>query len=185
MSKVQIIALLLSIIFLGIATGITTLKVPNYENKILDEDSTISKLRYEITKDMVQGLYTMDVQTERRIDLLNIHFKKKMNEAMAISKARSKLEQRLLVQIIHQHSISRSYLSHILYEKAGVRRKMPEHTKSASITGRISQTILLQVSTKITQSPLVRAGFTAARAVRVGHIPKSSLRTGFHPKGHK
>ncbi|MHC4123738.1 MAG: hypothetical protein ACYSSI_09215 [Planctomycetota bacterium] len=96
MSIVQIIALLLSIIFLGIATWISTLKVPNCENKILNEDSTISKLRYEITKDMVQGLYTMDVQTERRIDLFNIHFEKKMNEAMTTSKARSKLEQRLL-----------------------------------------------------------------------------------------
>lgn len=96
LSKVQIIVLLLSIILLGIATWITTLKVPNCETKILDKDSTISKLRYEITKDLVQGLYTMDVQTEGRIDLLNLHFEKKMNELMTTSKARSKLEQKLL-----------------------------------------------------------------------------------------
>jgi len=37
----------------------------------------------------------MDVQTEARIDLFNIHFEKKMNEAMSTSKARSELEQKL------------------------------------------------------------------------------------------
>ena len=92
---VQIIVLALSTIFLGTATWITTLTVPNWETKMLDEDSTISKLRYAITTDTIQGLYTTDVQTEARIDLFNIHFEKKMNEMMSTNNAISKLEQGL------------------------------------------------------------------------------------------
>ena len=40
-------------------------------------------------------------------------------------------------------------------------------------------TILLQKSTKITQQPIVKAGLTAAVTASVGHIPRSSLKTGF------
>ena len=39
--------------------------------------------------------------------------------------------------------------------------------------------ILLQKSTKITQHPIVKAGLTAAVTANVGHIPKSSRKTGF------
>ncbi len=40
-------------------------------------------------------------------------------------------------------------------------------------------TILDHRSTNITLRPIVRAGFTAAVTAKVGHIPRSSRRTGF------
>jgi hypothetical protein len=40
-------------------------------------------------------------------------------------------------------------------------------------------TMLLHTSTKITQSPIVKAGFSAAVTASVGHIPSSSRKTGF------
>ncbi len=39
--------------------------------------------------------------------------------------------------------------------------------------------ILLQSRTKMTQSPIVKAGFTAAVTASVGHIPSSRRKTGF------
>ena len=40
-------------------------------------------------------------------------------------------------------------------------------------------TMLLQIITKMTQSPIVNAGLTAAVTASVGHIPSSSRKTGF------
>ncbi len=38
---------------------------------------------------------------------------------------------------------------------------------------------LLQTSTKMTHSPMVRAGFRAAVTARVGHMPRIMRKTGF------
>jgi len=40
-------------------------------------------------------------------------------------------------------------------------------------------TMLLQIRTKMTLRLMVRAGFSAAVTASVGHIPSSSLKTGF------
>ena len=89
-AKPQIIFAAVSAIFLAVATWMTTSHIPKIENKINNEDSMIKEIRHQITKDLVQGLYAMDVHTDRRIDLLDVRL-----ESIMVS-SKSKREQLLL-----------------------------------------------------------------------------------------
>ena len=89
-ARPQIIAAAISAIFLAIATWMTTLQIPRIEDEINNEETMIKELRHQITKDLVQGLYAMDVHTDRRIDFLDVRLESMMG------KSRSKRGQLLL-----------------------------------------------------------------------------------------
>ncbi len=91
---VQIIAATASAICLGTATWITTLQVPKIKANIDKQESIINELRYQTTQDLVQGLYAMDVYTDRRINIIDIRLERMMN------KSRTKLEELLLEEVV-------------------------------------------------------------------------------------
>jgi hypothetical protein len=89
-ARIQIVAVAVPGILLLIATWISTLQIPNIQDMIDSEDSTIRELRDKTTNDLVQGLYATDVHTDRRIDFLDVRL-----ERIMVS-SRSKREQLLL-----------------------------------------------------------------------------------------
>jgi len=91
---VRILATAVSAVSLGIATWITTLQTPIVEQEIANLDSSIKELRYQITKDLVQGLYAMDLVTERRINLIDVRLERVMNSS------RTELEGSLLKEVM-------------------------------------------------------------------------------------
>lgn len=95
---IQIIIAVVSAISIGIATWITTLQIPIVQVKIANEDSIIKELKYQTTKDLVQGLYAMDLHTDRRLDLIDICLEQMMN------KSRTKLKESLLKEVMDKTS---------------------------------------------------------------------------------
>ena len=91
--KVQIIVTAVSAITLGIATWVATLHIPIVEKNIENEVSIIEELRYKATKDFIQRLYAMDVNTECRINLIDLRMERMMN------KRRTKLIESLLKEV--------------------------------------------------------------------------------------
>ena len=91
---VQIIAATASALCLGTATWITTLQVPKIKADIDKQESIINELRYKTTRDLVQGLYAMDVYTDQRMDTIDVRLERMMNSS------RTKLEELLLEEVV-------------------------------------------------------------------------------------
>ena len=103
------------------ATWITTLQIPRVEKQIENEDSMIKELRYQTTKDLVQGLYAMDLHTDRRINLVDIRLERMMN------KSRTKLEESLLKEVMDKTSaqISRWNSMFIFQQRQSTNADLP------------------------------------------------------------
>ena len=90
---IQITATAVSAIFLAVATWIATLQIPMVEDKISSVDSAVNELRYCTTRDLVQGLYATDLQTERAVYIVLFQLERMMNSS------RTKLGDSLLKEV--------------------------------------------------------------------------------------
>jgi hypothetical protein len=70
-TQIHVVSAILAVVVLSVATVISTLLLPGVQRNLEEQDSLIAGRRYRVTQDLVQGLYAMDLQTERRVDFLD------------------------------------------------------------------------------------------------------------------
>ncbi len=83
-----------SVVFLGFATWVATIKIPEIEDKIQQETRIVEELRYRIETDLIQGLYGMAPETQQGIDVLNIQLEQ------IKTKSKSMLEDLLIKRVV-------------------------------------------------------------------------------------